>query len=171
MVLNKGNKSLRESTSKATPKSQVPPPPPQIPIDLGLEPNLDLKKKRLVETLEEGEVGPQKGTKQQKVVPDTRDRRSQFVDSREEQHRVDVRMTQRTWSPRLEVDGAPILWGALDREFQKGRAGYIAEALEQPLLLPKDMDAYRCFTQNDLFLSLKKDLAVVNYSSIYELKC
>ena len=89
MALNKGNKSLRElmaargkeSMSKATLKSQVPPPPPQIPIDLGLKPNLDLKKKRPVETLEKGDVGPQKGTKQQKVVPDTRDRRSQFVDS------------------------------------------------------------------------------------------
>ena len=87
MVLNKGNKSLRELmatrgkqlTSKETPKSQVPPPPPpppQIPTDLGLKLNLDLKKKRSIEMLEEGEVGPWKGTKQQKVVPDTRDRRS-----------------------------------------------------------------------------------------------
>ena len=69
------------------------------------------------------------------------------------------------------MDGAPIPWDALVREFQKGRAGYIAEALEQPLLLPKDMDAYKCFIQNDLFLSLKRDLAMVNYSSTYELKC
>ena len=88
MALNKGNKSLRElmafrgkeSTSKGAPKSQVPsnlpPPPPQIPIDLGLKPNPDLKKKRPLETLEEREVGPRKGTKQQKMVPDTRDRRS-----------------------------------------------------------------------------------------------
>ena len=53
-TLNKGNKSLRElmavrgkeSTSKATPKSQVPLPPPQIPTDLGLKPNLDLKKEK-----------------------------------------------------------------------------------------------------------------------------
>ena len=93
------------------------------------------------------------------------------MDSREEQHKVDVRMTQRTWSPRLEMDGVPIPWGASVREFQKGRAGYIAEALEQPLLLPKDMDAYKRFIQNDLFLSLKRDLAMVNYSSTYELKC
>ena len=93
------------------------------------------------------------------------------MDNREEQHKVDVRMTQRTWSPRLEVDGAPIPWGASVREFQKRRDGYIAEALEQPLLLPKDMDTYRRFTQNDLFLSLKRDLAMVNYSSTCELKC
>ena len=59
------------------------------------------------------------------------------MDSRKEQNRVDVRMTQHTRSPRLEVDGAPIPWSASVREFQKDRAGYIAEALEQPLLLPR----------------------------------
>ena len=74
-------------------KSQVAPPPPQITIDLDLKPNPNLKKKRPVETLEEGEVGPRKGTKQQKVAPDARDRRSQSVDSRGKQHRVNVRMT------------------------------------------------------------------------------
>ena len=69
------------------------------------------------------------------------------------------------------MDGAPIPWGASVWEFQKGRAGYIPEALEHPLLLPKDIDTYRRFTQNDLFLSLKKDLAMVNNSSTCELKC
>ena len=90
------------------------------------------------------------------------------MDGREEQHGVDMRMTQHTWSPRLEVDGAPIPWGASVCEFQNGRAGYIAEALEQPLLLPKNMDGYRRLSQNDFFLSLKRDLAMVNYSSTYE---
>ena len=109
--MNKVNKSLKElmasrgkeSTSKAAPKSQVPsylpPPPPQIPTDLRLKPNPNLKKKRPLKTLEEGEVSPQKETKQQKVIPDAQDRRFQSVD---------VRMTQRTWSPRLEMDRAPI---------------------------------------------------------------
>ena len=84
MALNKGNKSLRElmatrgkeSTSKVAPKSKVPPPPPQIPTDLGLKPNPYLKKKRPLEMLEEGGVGPRKGTKQQKVILDAQDRRS-----------------------------------------------------------------------------------------------
>ena len=100
--------------------------------------------------------------KQQKVIPDAQDRRSQSVNSREEQNRADVRVMQRIWSPRLEVDGAPIPFNASIREFQRGQAGYIAEALEQPLLLPKDMDAYRRFKQNDLFLSLKRNLAIVS---------
>ena len=80
MALNKGNKSLRElmatrgkgSTSKAPSKSQapfnLPPSPPQVPTDLGLKPNPDLKKKRTAKSLEEGEVGPRQGTKHQKVV-------------------------------------------------------------------------------------------------------
>ena len=113
-------------------------------------------------------MGLWKGMKQQKMAPEARSRRSQFVESREEQYWAYVHITQRIWSPRLKIDGAPILWGASIREFQKGRAGYIAETLDQSLLLPKDMDGYRRFKQNVLFLSLKRDLAMVNCSSTYE---
>ena len=52
-------------TSKAPTKSQthsdLPPAPPQIPADLGLKANPDLKKKRPVESLKEGEVDPRQG--------------------------------------------------------------------------------------------------------------
>ena len=102
------------------------------------------------------------------MVLAARSRTSQFVESREEQHRADVHITQRIWSPLLEVDGAPIPWRASVCEFQKGRTGHIAEALEQLLLLPKDMDSYRHFKQNDLFLSLKRYLAMVNFLSTYK---
>ena len=39
---------------------------------------------------------------------------------------------------------------------------YLAQALEQPLLLPKDMEALRRMRQLDLFRSLKRDLAMVS---------
>ena len=88
------------STSKKATKSQVPPtlppPPPQFPTDLGLKAILNLKKKRLVQELEEGDVGPQKGAKQQKVPKDPQDKRFSSVDTREEQNRADVRLLQRT---------------------------------------------------------------------------
>ena len=58
------NKGL---SSKEAPKSQVPPtlppPPPLPPTNLGLNDMKDLKKKRPVQDLKEGEVAPQKGTK------------------------------------------------------------------------------------------------------------
>ena len=172
MALNKGNKSLRDlmaaqnkvSTSKEATKFQVPPtlppPPPSLPADLGLKAIPDLKKKRPVQELKEGEVSLQKGANQQKVAKDPRDRRSTSVDSREEQNRANVHLSQHTWSPQLKVDGATIPWNTSIRDFQRGCAGYIVEALEHPLLLPRDMEAYRRFKQNDLFLSLKRDLAM-----------
>ena len=54
------------STLKEVPKIQVPPnlpPPPPLPTDLELHANPNLRKKRSVEDLEEGEVAPKKGAK------------------------------------------------------------------------------------------------------------
>ena len=68
----------------------------------------------------------------------------------------------RTWSPKLEVDGVPITYDATLRHYRGGQAGLVTEALEQPLLLPKDMEAYRNFNHPELFLSLKRDLAMVS---------
>ena len=75
-------------TSKKAPKTQVAPnlpfPPPSLPADLGLKSISDLRKKRPAEDLEEGEVAPQKGTKQQKKSKDPKDKRAKSVDSRDE---------------------------------------------------------------------------------------
>ena len=76
-----------------------------------------------------------------------------------------MRLPQRVWSPWLEVDGAAIPWNASIREYQRGHSAHVAESLEQPLLLPKDMEALRKLKQHDLFLSLKRDLALVSPNS------
>ena len=89
MASHKG-KSLRElmssrgkgQSSKVPSKSQAPihpPVAPQLPTDLGLKVNPDLKKKRPVESLEKGEVGPHKG-KQQKTTREQRDKRASSVE-------------------------------------------------------------------------------------------
>ena len=75
-----------------------------------------------------------------------------------------MRRTPRIWSPKLELDGVPIAWDTSVRNYQGGQAGHIVEALEQPFLLPRDMEAYRRFSQQELFLSLKRDLAMVSNS-------
>ena len=66
----------------------------------------------------------------------------------------------------LEVDGMPIAYDATLRHYRGGHAGLMAEALEQPLL-PQDMEAYRTFNHLELFLSLKRDLAMVSDSIHY----
>ena len=74
-----------------------------------------------------------------------------------------VRSLTRTWSPKLEVDGVLIARDASLRHYRGGHVGHIAEVLEQPLLLPKDMEVYKNFNHPELFLSLKRDLAMVSY--------
>ena len=75
-----------------------------------------------------------------------------------------MRRTPHIWSPKMELDGVPIALDTSIRNYQGGQAGHIAEALEQPLLLPRDMESYRRFSQQELFLSLKRDLAMVSNS-------
>lgn len=72
-----------------------------------------------------------------------------------------MHVTPRTWSTKLKGDRVAIPYTALVREYNRGQAGYIAEALKQPVLLPRDIEAYRRFSQPELFLSLKRDLAMV----------
>ena len=63
--LMKGRNKAPFPQEKSKSKPPVnPPPPPQLPTDLGLKPNLDLRRKRYTEAPEEGEVGPSKGSKQ-----------------------------------------------------------------------------------------------------------
>ena len=53
------------------------------------------------------------------------------------------------------------------KEFQRGHTHYAAEALERPFLLLKDTDALKHMKQPDLFLSLKRDLALVSSLACY----
>ena len=140
-----------------------PSPPPQLPADLGLKPNPDLRRKRHDKAPEEGEMGLSKGSKQPRQTQDQQSRRSNSIDSQEELPVAQVRRPTRTWSPKLEVDCVPIAYNASLRHYHGWHAGHVAEALEQPLLLPKDMEAYRTFNHPELFLSLKRDLAMVSY--------
>ena len=152
-----------QEKSKSKPPVNPPPPPPQLPIDLKLKPNLDLRRKRYIKAPEEGEMGHFKGSKQSRQSQDQRSRRSGSIDSQKELLVAQVRRPTRTWSPKLEVDSAPIARDTSLRHYRGGHASHVAEALEQPLLLPKDMEAYKSFSHPELFLSLKRDLAMVSY--------
>ena len=64
------------------------------------------------------------------------------------------------------MDGAAIPYDATIWDAPRGHANYLAQALQQPLLLPRDMESIRQTKQPNLFMSLKRDLAMVNRSSI-----
>ena len=67
------------------------------------------------------------------------------------------------WIAALVLDGAPLPADASIRNFQQGKVGYMADAVEQVLLLPKDMADLRSIRKHKVFLSLKKDLALVGF--------
>ena len=62
----------------------------------------------------------------------------------------------------LMLDKAPLLIDASIRNFQQGKADYVADAVEQALLLPKDMADLRSLRKHEVFLSLKRDLTLVS---------
>ena len=74
---NKGQSSKDAPKEQATSKLPPPPPPTTDPT-LQLLPNL--RRKRPVEELEEGKVGPEKA-KQQKKGKEPKEKRTKFVDS------------------------------------------------------------------------------------------
>ena len=73
-----------QDKNKSKPPINPPPLPLQLPVDLGLKPNPNLRKKRRPEVTKEGEMGPSKGNKQPRQSQDQRSKRSNSVDSREE---------------------------------------------------------------------------------------
>ena len=154
---NKGSSS--KEAPKSQPPSSLPPPPPPV---TGLLPIPNLKKKRKEQKVEEGKVVLQE-TKKQKIALDKG--RATSVESREDPGVAEVRQQHYTWASRLELDEAAIPWNSSIREFQRGHSSYVAEALEQPLLLLKDMVVLRHMRQPDLFISLKRDQALVGSQS------
>ena len=131
---------------------------------VGLLPNPDLKRKRKVQEVEEREVIPPKGAKQPK---NAKDKRAPSMESREESSGAEMRRGPCTWAPRLELESVPIPWDATIWESQRAHATHLAKALEQPLLLPRDMEGLRRTKQLDIFMSLKKDLTMVSQSTYF----
>ena len=62
-----------------------------------------------------------------------------MVESKGDHNAAKVHPKNLVCDPQLELEGVAIPWSSSIREFQKGHAHYLAEALEQPLLLPKDI--------------------------------
>ena len=67
------------------------------------------------------------------------------------------------WNPSLILDGAPLPTDSSIHNFDNGRASYVANSVGQALLLPRDMAELRNLKKHEMFLSLKRDLALVRF--------
>ena len=89
------------------------------------------KRKKEKEAAEEGELVLQKERvplKQQKMAKGTG--RVSLVESKEDRSAAEVYLQNPVWEPWLELDGVVIPWNSTIREFQRGNAHYLVEALE-----------------------------------------
>ena len=96
------------------------------------------------------EVELQRGAKQAKVA--------QTLANKRTKSQIGVP----TWTPALVLDRAPLPTDASVRNFHQGKAGYMADAVEQALLLPENMADLRSMRKHEVFLSLKRHLALVS---------
>ena len=75
--------------------------------------------------------------------------------------RSDPQAVPPTWLSALILDWDPTLANASIRDFQGGTTGYVANAVEQALLLPKDMTELRSMKRHKVFLNLKRYFTMV----------
>ena len=67
----------------------------------------------------------------------------------------------------MVLDKALLPTNASIRDFQHGKVGYVANAVEQALLLPRDMANLRSMKKQEVFLSFKRNLALVSLSIVF----
>ena len=145
-----------------TPPAQThlptPPPTQQTCVD-----PVDHKRKRNDKGKEVIETGRTRSSQEDDLqrVGSKYPRGMQTRSAHEADKRSKHQVMASTWDLAMELNGAPLTSGASIRDFQDGMAGYIAHAVEQSLLLPKGMTDLRFMRQHEVFLGLKRDLAMV----------
>ena len=112
--------------------------------------------------VEDGEVIPSKDLKPHKWAKITKGTQKKSSGEGTIMERVPDHCPRvQIWNPPLELDRTPFLLDSSIRDFQKGKTSYVADALEQPQLLPQDMVDLRTLKKHEVFLTLKRDLAMV----------
>ena len=75
---------------------------------------------------------------------------------------ADIQLPEpQAWFPAPMLGGEPLMDDASTRDFNGGIGCHVASALEQTLLLPKDMVELRGFRRNEVFLHTKSFLGMV----------
>ena len=103
------------------------------------------------------ETEPQRKAKQPRTM--------QMRSATEGERRADHQVATPVWALQMELNGAPLLDDASIRNIQQGTTRYVVDAVEQSLLLHKDMADLRSMRKHEVFLGLKRDLAMVSFLS------
>ena len=137
-------------------RTKPPIPPPVLPSQAAnLKRKKEPKRKKVMgagQTLPLSEDDVQKASKQART--------GQRGTERGAKKRSDPHVGSLAWLLAPMLNGEPLLANASIRDFQGGIAGYVADTVEQALLLPEDMAELRDMRRHEVFLSLKRYLAM-----------
>ena len=154
-----------EPGKSAQPKLPLPPPrsPPRAP-----QPNLpskteqiDPKKRREQKSKDVVETGRPRATSNEEAHRAAKQQKVSHAPSRGVD-RTDSQFPEpQAWLPAPMLGGELLMDGALIRDFNGGIGCHVASAMEQTLMIPKDMVELRGFRRSEVFLHTKRFLGMV----------
>ena len=154
---------LIKSQHRKAVHTKPPTPPPVLPSQA-----VDLKRKRepkgkeavgARQSLPPHEDDVQKASKQART--------GQRGTERDAKKRSDLQVGSQAWLSIPMLNGEPLLANASIRNFQGGVVSYVADVVEQALLLPEDIVELRVMRRHEVFLSLKRYLTMVCLPSFF----
>ena len=147
------NQFERDAPEKiARTKSPTPPPVLPHPQPADLKRKREQKGKGVMGT---GQTLPPRKDEVQRAAKQAK------TGQRETEKRSDPPVGPLVWLPALMLNREPLLANASICDFQGGTASYVIDAEEQALLLPEVMAEWRGMRRHEVFLNLKRYLAMV----------
>ena len=151
-------KSTQPKLSPSSPKSPFPPPQPFLPSRPEL---VDPKRKREQKGKDVVETGRSRPTCEDEAQRATKQQKVSHVSQRG-MERADTQLPDpQVWLLAPMLGNEPLRDDASLRDFNRGIGCHVASAMEEALLLPKDMFELRNIRKNEVFLNCKRYLGMV----------
>ena len=145
-------------------KSAQPRLPPPLPRSLPRAPQptlpsrtkqVDLKRRREQKGKDIIETGKSRPTSEEEAHRAAKQQKVSHAPSRGVERTDSQFLEPQAWLPALMLGGKPLMDDASIKDFNGGIGCHVTSALEQTLLLPKDMVELRGFRRSEVFLTPK----------------
>ena len=107
------------------------------------------------------ETGRPRPSNEEEAHRTTKQQKTSHAPSRGAERADNQFLEPQAWLPDPMLSGEPLMDDASIRDFNGGIGCHVASALEQTLLLPKDMVELRGFRRSEVFLHTKRFLGMV----------
>ena len=153
-------KSAQPKPPPSPPKSPPRAPPPTLPSRVE---QMDPKRRREQKGKDVVEIGRLRPTSKEEAQRVTKQQKVSHSPSRGAERGDIQSLAPQAWLPAPMLGGEPLMDDTSIRDFNGGIGCHVASALEQTLLLPRNMVELRGLRKNEVFLNTKSYLGMVWY--------